>query len=170
MMGAFAVIWVFWGTTSLAAEMAICAVGTALIISAVVGIAVIRRARSMPDDLVSAPLNLKLFWGSIVFEIVAAVVGINLLNQFGQNRFDMPWLAVVVGTHFFGIGAAFRSSLHHWVGGAMCGVALASLIGLPPANPSPANQVNFCDLVVGIGCAMVLWAFTLLSFYTRRNR
>jgi hypothetical protein len=46
----------------------------------------------------------------------------------------------------------------------MCGVALASLIGLPPVNPSAANQVNFCDLVVGIGCAMVLWAFTILSF------
>jgi hypothetical protein len=92
MMGAFAVIWAFWGTSSLAAEMAICAVGAALVISVVVGIAVIRRARSMPDDLASAPPNLKLFWGSIVFEIVAAVVGINLLNQFGQNRFDMPWL------------------------------------------------------------------------------
>ena len=81
----------------------------------------------------------------------------------------MPWLAFIVGIHFFGMGAAFHTSLHHWVGGAMCGVALASLIGLPPANPSAANQMNFCDLVVGIGCAMVLWAFTLLSFFTRRN-
>jgi hypothetical protein len=170
MMGAFAVIWVFWGTTSLAAEMAICAVGAALVISAVVGVAVIRRARSMPDDLASAPPNLKLFWGSIAFEIVAAVVGINLLNQFGQTRFDMPWLAIVVGIHFFGIGAAFHTSLHHWVGGTMCGVALASLIALPPANPSAADQVNFCDLVVGIGCAMVLWAFTFLSFLHAEKR
>jgi hypothetical protein len=105
----------------------------------------------MPDELASAPPILKLFWGSIVFEIVAAVVGINLLNQFGQNRFDMPWLAFIVGIHFFGMGAAFHTSLHHW------------------ANPSAANQMNFCDLVVGIGCAMVLWAFTLLSFFTRRN-
>ena len=71
-------IWVFWGTTSLAAEIALCAIGAALVISVVVGIAVIRRARSMPDDLAAAPPNLKLFSSSIVFEIVAAVVGINL--------------------------------------------------------------------------------------------
>src|ERR1700730_1449841 len=76
----------------------------------------------------------------------------------------MPWLAFVVGINFFGIGAAFHTSLHNWAGGAICGVALASLIGLPSANPSPADQVNSCDLVVGIGCAMVLWAFTLLRF------
>lgn len=52
----------------------------------------------------------------------------------------------------------------------MCGVALASLIALPPANPSVADQVNFCDLVVGIGCAMALWAFTLLSFLHAEKR
>ena len=42
----------------------------------------------------------------------------------------------------------------------MCGVALVSLIGLPPANPSVADQVNFCDLVVGIGCAIALGFYT----------
>jgi hypothetical protein len=87
---------------------------------------------------------------------VAGAVGISVLYQLGQGRFALPWLALVVGIHFFGMGAPFHSSIHHWVGAAMCLLALVSLILLPPAQPLGAGTVKVSDLVVGIGCAVIL--------------
>jgi len=163
MMGGFAVLWVFWGTVSLPDLIELCAVGGALVISVVVGLVAARWVRSVPADSGEQPPNWKIFWGSVVFEIVAGVAGISLLNYFGQARFALPWLALVVGIHFFGMGAAFHTSIHHWVGAAMCFVALVSLIWLPSGKPLGADAVKVTDLVVGTGCAVILWSFVLIS-------
>ncbi|MBV8484005.1 MAG: hypothetical protein JO077_14205 [Verrucomicrobia bacterium] len=64
-----------------------------------------------------------------------AIIFALLLTQLGHGRFALPWLALVVGIHFFGMGAAFHASIHHWVGTAMCLSALVSLIWLPSGQP-----------------------------------
>jgi hypothetical protein len=168
MMGFFAVMWVFWATSSLSGQIALWTVGVAVVVSVVIALLVRARARNIPEDPSSTPPNWKVFWGSVAFEIVGAVVGLSLLNQFGQNRFDMPVLALIVGIHFFGVGAAFHTRLHHWLAAAMCLVALLSLIWLPPAG---VETVSICDLVVGPGCAVILWSFVLITaFGPTRNR
>ena len=169
MMGVFAVIWVFWGVNSLSNEMALSAIGAALVISALVIVVVVRRAKSIPDDPASARPNFGLFWASVIFEVAAAVIGLSWLNQVGENRFSMPYLALVVGIHFFGMGAAFRTGLHHLVGDAMCLLALLSLIWLPPQHATGADPLNLCDLIVGVGCAVILWTFSLLTAGTARG-
>jgi hypothetical protein len=163
MMSGFAVIWVFFGTMSLPDLIEICVLGGALIISVVVGLVAAQWVRSIPADSGEQPPNWKIFWGWVVFEIVAGIVGISLFNQLGLGRFALPWLALVVGVHFFGMGAAFHTSIHHWVGAAMCLLALVSLIWLPSGRPTGADTVKVSDLVVGIGCAMILWSFVLIS-------
>lgn len=162
MMGGFAVLWVFWGTLSLPDLIEICVLGGALVISIVAGFVAARWAQTIPADHSGQPPNWKIFWGWVAFEIVAGVAGIALLNQLGQGRFGLPWLGLVVGIHFFGMGAAFHTSIHHWVGAAMCLVALVSLIWLP-SKQAGASTVRVSDLVVGIGCAVILWSFVLIS-------
>jgi hypothetical protein len=170
MMGGFAVLWVFWGTLSLPDLIEICVIGGALVISVVVGLVASRWVRSVPAAGGEQPANWKIFWSWVVFEIVAGVVGIGLLYQLGQGRFALLWLALVVGIHFFGMGAAFHTSIHHWVGSAMCLLALVSLIWLPPGQPLGAGIVKVSDLVVGIGCAVILWCFVLVSARTGAGR
>jgi hypothetical protein len=163
MMGGFAVLWVFWGTLSLPDLIEIYVVAGALVISVVVGLMASRWAGSVPAQDVEQPPNWRVFFGWVIFEIVAGVVGINLLYQLGQGRFALPWLALVVGIHFFGMGAAFHASIHRWVGAAMCLLALVSLIWLPSGQTPSAGVVKVCDVVVGIGCAVILWSFVLVS-------
>jgi hypothetical protein len=153
---------VFWATSSLSGQIALWTVGVAVVVSVVIALVVRARARNIPEDLSSTPPNWKVFWGWVAFEIVAAVVGLSLLNQIGQDRFDMPVLALIVGIHFFGMGAAFHKRLHHWVGAAMCLVALLSLILLPPPG---AETMSTSDLVVGLGCAVILWSFVLITAF-----
>jgi small-conductance mechanosensitive channel len=162
MMGFFAVMWVFWATRSLSGQIALWTLGVAVVVSVLIALVVRAGARNIPEDSSSTPPNWKVFWGWVAFEIVAAVVGLSLLNQFGQYRFDMPVLALIVGIHFFGMGAAFHKRLHHLVGAAMCLVALLSSIWLPPAG---AETVSICDLVVGLGCAEILWSFVLITAF-----
>ena len=142
-------LWVFWGTLSLPDLIEICVVGGALVISVVVGLVASRWVRSVPAAGGEQPANWKIFWSWVVFEIVAGVVGIGLLYQLGQGRFALVWLALVVGIHFFGMRTAFHSSIHHWVGAAMCLLALVSLIWLPPGQPLGAGIVKVSDLVSG---------------------
>jgi hypothetical protein len=163
MMGGFAVLWVFWGTLSLPDLPEICVVAGALVISVVVGLVAFRWARSIPVQDVEQPPNWKIFWGWVIFEIVAGAVGINILYQLGQGRFALPWFALVVGIHFFGMGAAFHASIHRWIGAAMCLLALISLIWLPSCQTPSAGVVKVSDVVVGIGCAVILWSFVLVS-------
>jgi hypothetical protein len=125
MMGGCALLWVFWGTLSLPDLIEIYVVAGALVISVVVGLVASRWARTIPAaGAEEQPPNWRIFWGWVVFEIIAGVAGINLLYQFGQGRFALTWLALVVGIHFFGMGAAFHASIHRWVGAAMCLVAV----------------------------------------------
>ena len=163
MMGGFTVLWVFWGTLSLPDLIEICVVGGALVISVLVGLVAARWVRNIPADGGEQPPNWRIFWGWVAFEVVAGVIGINLLYQLGQGRFALPWLALVVGIHFFGMGAAFHASIHHWVGAAMCLLVLVSLIWLPSGHPPGADAVRVSDLIVGIGCAVILWGFVLIS-------
>jgi hypothetical protein len=163
MMTGFAVLWVFWGALSLPDLIEICVVAGALVVSVVVGLVASRWVRNVPAQSGEQPPNWKIFWGWVVFEIVAGVAGINLLFQLGQGRFALPWLAFVVGIHFFGMGAAFHASIYHWVGTAVCLLALVSLIWLPSGQPTGTSGVRVSDLVVGIGCAVILWSFVLVS-------
>jgi len=162
-MGGFAVLWVAWGTLSLPDLIEICVVAGALLVSVAVGLVASRWVRNIPVQGGEQPPNWKIFCGWIIFEIVVGAVGINLLYQLGHGRFPLPWLALVVGIHFFGMGAAFHASIHHWVGTAMCLLALVSLIWLPSGQPPGAGVVKVSDLVVGIGCAVILRTFVLVS-------
>jgi hypothetical protein len=75
----------------------ICVVAGALLVSVVVGLVASRWVQNIPAEGGEKPPNWKTFWGSILFEVVAGVVGINLLYQLGQGRFALPCLALVVG-------------------------------------------------------------------------
>jgi hypothetical protein len=139
-------------------------VGAALVISVAIALMVVRCAKSIPADPDAMPPNWRLYFGSVVFEIVAAGVGINVLFQFDQGRLWLPLLALIVGIHFFGTAAAFHHSLQFRVGAALCLVALISLIWLPPEHPVGVDTVNVSELIVGIGCAVILWTYVLFGY------
>ncbi|MER6032190.1 hypothetical protein [Streptomyces sp. NPDC001851] len=66
------------------------------------------------------------YWAVVVIEAVAGLTGIVLINGLLQAPLaTLPWIAFVVGLHFFGLAAVWRMSALVWLGAAMsaCGVA-----------------------------------------------
>jgi hypothetical protein len=55
------------------------------------------------------------YWIVVAVEAVALFGGLVLINGgFGHGEFGVAWVAVVVGVHFFGLGAVWHAPpLHH---------------------------------------------------------
>jgi hypothetical protein len=83
---------------------------------------------------------------------IALVVGINVLNNIGLARWDVPWAILVVGLHFLALIPVFHRSAH-----AVTGIALVVLAVAYPllAAGGPDNPAGL--LVTGL----ILWASAL---------
>ncbi|MGW5258302.1 hypothetical protein ACWERW_36180 [Streptomyces sp. NPDC004012] len=66
------------------------------------------------------------YWAVVVIEAVVGLTGIVLINGLLRAPLaTVPWIALVVGLHFFGLAAVWRLAALAWLGAAMsaCGAA-----------------------------------------------
>jgi hypothetical protein len=87
-----------------------------------------------------------------VAQWVAIVVGVNVLNNTGLGRWDVPWMILVVGVHFLALVPVFRRRSHAVTGAALIVLAVAYPLF---ATGGPDNAVGL------LGTGLILWASAL---------
>lgn len=89
----------------------------------------------------------------VAVEVVALVVGLMIIKQLLEaDRFTVAWVAVVVGVHFFGLGAVWHHRSLYLVGMVLTLLGLAGFV-LGAAGGSAAAIA----LVSGVGCGATLF-------------
>lgn len=116
----------------------------------------------VPGDPSINPFRTTAYRLAVIGEIIAIPIAGRLLTANGYDDAVTPTVAIIVGLHFFGLVPAFRSSLFAWTGGAFCLIGLAAL-ALPAriTVPGGGEEVALRTVVVGLGCAFILWLSVL---------
>lgn len=114
-----------------------------------------------PSTLASRKFRGDIYGAAIAFEVLAIIVGANVLQRFDLQQFIMPFVGFVVGLHFIGLWKATDLPLFLWIAEAMCLVCAVAAF-LPSSS---AAGVDLRTAITGFGSALVLWSsglFTLL--------
>jgi hypothetical protein len=164
----FAAIWFAMGVRSLDERLAWVLTGVGAIISIIIVLATISRSRSAQSSGAQAPPMFEpVSYGiSVALMLIAIPLVSSWLRQTGHDDATMPAIAVIVGIHFFGLVWAFGLNRFWLIGGIMCGVAIATMLLLPPTlawNAASSGQLALWDLCVGVGCAVTLWSALILA-------
>jgi hypothetical protein len=164
LVGTFAAGWGISGSVALpglAGKLALFLVLIVTLVLAGLALAVLRAARRRPggDGQAPNPFRTRDYQLAVLAEIIAIPLAGRLLTSAGRPDAVMPAVAAIVGLHFFGLVRAFRSWHFAIVGSAMVLVALLGL-ALPPVVPVGVSgeQIGLRAAVVGLGCALCLWA------------
>jgi hypothetical protein len=129
----------------------IAAIGTAVF---VVALSVYRRYRIVPEPPPSARearVN-RAFHIINAGQWVAIFIGVNVLNNIGLGRWDLPLMIGIVGLHFLALAHVFGRLAHVVTGAAMLALALIYPL-LTVDGPS--------DPVGALGTGLILWASAL---------
>ena len=142
--------------SSLPATLLVVAVTAVLLVA---GVRFVRLSRRLPNPSTGVnanPFGTRAYRLAVLFQIVGIPASAVVLNNIGYPGAVVSAVAAIVGLHFFGIIPAFKSWRFAAVGGAMVSIGLLSLL-LPyeAAGTSPRGAL------VGLGCAIVLWAGAL---------
>jgi hypothetical protein len=143
---------------SLLAVILATAVTVALLACAAYFFRVSRRLPQLSEGRGTDPFVTRPYRLAVLFEAVAIPVSAIVLNNTGHPGAVVSAVAAIVGIHFFGLIPAFKSWRFAVLGGSMVLLALVSLLVPSGAGSSGANPRG---AVVGIGCALLLWASIL---------
>ncbi|CAN5890231.1 hypothetical protein BH24DEI2_BH24DEI2_09070 [soil metagenome] len=129
-----------------------------LVTLALVAVAAVfhRSAKRFPSDEAAParnPFRTTAYRVAVTAMLVAIPVAGRVLTLTGQGDAIMPVVAIIVGLHFLGLVAAFRSRMFAWVAGAFCVLGAGALF--LPVQVGEALKLRYA--VVGLGCALVLW-------------
>lgn len=94
-------------------------------------------------------------------QLVAIVLDFNVFGRLHHPEYAIPVLAAIVGLHFFGIAPVFNSIRFYIMGGLFCLLALFTGFLLPMNATLGSHQVKLWWVVVGSGCALILWVVTI---------
>ena len=147
----FAVIWIAAGTHNLGRRWFSWILSISILISLGIIVAAVKIAPAHP-----ATFNGKAYSLSVASEAVLIVLAVLVLRRDDRKRFLLPTISMVVGLHFFGLVWALGSNEYWFVGSAMCLLSLLTISILPR---------NLWDLVVGLGCAAILWFSVICAFF-----
>ena len=159
------------GLRSLGRGLAIRLTLASTLLSLALVIAGVGQLRSASTTTAAGVLHPNAYWFSVAFEAVAIPLAVFILKRRGQHRYILPIIALIVGLHFFALVPASGSFEFAWIGSTITVIALATIWFLPPTvtwrvGPS-RRQVDLWALVVGIGCAAVLWCLAVLLLWFR---
>ena len=94
--------------------------------------------------------RLVVIWSAV--EGIAIFVAVNVLDNLGLARFDLPAIAVIVGLHFIPLARGLPARLYYGTGAALVVLGLAAtLLPIPDIAPT-----------AGFGAAIILWASCML--------
>lgn len=87
-------------------------------------------------------------------EVVALMGGLFVINGVLERPvFAVPWIAVVVGTHFFGLAWTWRVRVHNALGAAMVVLGVAGF-----ALAFAGASIGTVGLIAGVGSGLALFA------------
>lgn len=141
---------------SLPATLLVVAVTVALLVA---GVWFIRLSRRLPNPSIGVganPFGTRAYRLAVLFQVVGIPAAAIVLNNIGHPGAVVSAVAAIVGLHFFGLIPAFESWRFAAVGGAMVLIGLLSLL-----LPYGAGGTSPRGALVGLGCAVVLWAGVL---------
>ncbi|ODU02868.1 MAG: hypothetical protein ABS81_16170 [Pseudonocardia sp. SCN 72-86] len=105
------------------------------------------------------------YWIVVAVEAVALFGGLVLINGvFGHGEFGVAWVAVVVGVHFFGLGAVWHAPSLHVLGGVLTGLGiLGAVLGLVTGSEA------WIAGVAGVGSGAALLGGTAYALWSWRD-
>lgn len=102
------------------------------------------------------------YWTIVGLEAIALLGGLAVINSVSHRpTFAVPWIALVVGVHFFGLVRLWRVRSFGPLGVALVGLGLAGflLAGFGAATTT-------VDLVSGVGSGIALYATAATAMLT----
>lgn len=89
------------------------------------------------------------YWTVVAIEAVIGLTGIVLINGLLHTPLaTVPWIAFVVGLHFFGLATVWRLAALSWLGAAMSACEAAGL-ALTACGSSPATIAAVAGVAPG---------------------
>ena len=173
LLASFAVLWAGLGARSLGRAWALRLTALSALLSlALINLAV-RQLQAPTGKIANRPnaYSPRAYWLSVAFEAIAIPVAVFVLRKTGRYRYILPAIGLVVGLHFFGLVPAFGSIEFAWIGGAICGLVLVSVLLLPPTATwkiaGSTRQVELWSVAVGLGCSAILSCSALVLLLPR---
>lgn len=93
-----------------------------------------------------------MIWSAI--EGVAIFGGINVLVNIGHSEWEIAYIAIIVGLHFFPLAIGLRAPFYWLTGLGLIGAAAAGVV-LLPFGPAQSTGIS-------LGCAAVLYLSALV--------
>ncbi len=100
-------------------------------------------------------------------EMVTIAVGSRLLNVFHYPEFVMPFVAIVVGVHFFPLARLFHVHLYS-VTGTLLVLTSVTVVFAVPIQTQIENLLAW-NALVGVFCAAILWLTGLYALLQGRS-
>ncbi|MDF1488431.1 hypothetical protein [Tessaracoccus caeni] len=131
-------------------------------IALVAAIIMVRRVPA-PPTLATDPSARKVYWASVVAEVVFILLGAVALVGTGNATYVSTWVLFVVGVHFLPFVRPFNAPILRYTAlGCVVASAVALWAGLAGWAPAPT--------MAGVGGGIVLLGFALiLMVTTKRN-
>ena|SRR5215470_17017082 len=156
----FALGWAIAGLQGLPSRWRAIVFAIALLVSALIGAAVLWRFRSAHSVAASGSFDGAIYGWAVTLESLAIVIAVVALRRSALSDYIMPTVAVIVGAHFFALARAMAfggGRVFVWIGSLMC-MSAASILS--------ARALSFLSLpqtiaLTGFSCAIILWASAL---------
>lgn len=156
-LAAFALLWAFTAAsgTGSATDVVPVAVEAAAVLVTAVAIHLGRREGAAPSPrTVSLPANWARGVGLVnAAEVLAILAVIAATAGSGHSRYVPAAVALVVGLHFFPLARLYDQRQYRWTGALLSAVAVLGFVLTAAGLPGGTLRI-----VVGLGCALVLWA------------
>lgn len=105
-------------------------VGALVAVALIIGIARARRAAAGSEQAAAGRSAFSRdYWVIVAVEVAALLAGLIVINGvFGAHGLSVPWIALVVGVHFFGLGRIWDSGWHHVLGAVVAVLGVAGFV------------------------------------------
>ena len=143
-------------------------VGALVAVALIIGIARARRAAAGSGQAAAGrPAFSRGYWVIVAVEVAALLAGLIVINAvLGVHELTVPWIAVVVGVHFFGLGRIWDTGWLHVLGAVVAVLGVAGFVLHAAGAP---NVVVALVAGVSPGAALYLAVARWLLFSAARG-
>ncbi len=136
--------WALAGSASLRGAPRVLAMIVSLVGSILLAVATAR----LPSNGEAGRFDGAIYGIAVTAEAIAIVVAVPVLRRLGRGDWLVPVIAMIVGLHFLGLWRATGDAVFVGLAAGLCAIGIMG-VRVP---------ASWRMLVVGFGCALVLWA------------
>ncbi|GAA3452865.1 hypothetical protein [Dactylosporangium matsuzakiense] len=105
------------------------------------------------------------YWIVVAIEAIALFGGLFVINGvLHRSEVSVAWVALVVGLHFYGLGAVWHAPMYHWLATAMTALAVAGFVIYAAGGSAAAVSA-----VAGVGSGVCLYGAVLWGLLRARR-